>query len=638
MAGILANLVLDLDFTKGTAKDFSPKNNHGSLVGAEPFVKAPNGNAILPSKNGASVSVTDHASLDLDAFTLVFYCFFEGGLSSLGYLFDRDDGLANSLSLYVSAADTLALKDDTVTRTLAVTAADIRGKKTIIVTKGAGAATAKCYIDGVLHGSFSGTNEITTNINDLYIGAKYDNTGNFYYPIYSAMIYSDEKSAGDVLIIHNDVSARRTSYQSRHSFRNLEKQSFFPTGSFWNMDISDLTDKGANSNDGAIVGSVGKGATRWGETAIEFTASSTTDGRGYLNFGNDPSLNFTTQSFGGWLWWRELSATSTVFMSRGVPNSRGYYFQTNAGVLLFATNQLGASQLVISDPLLTNTWQLIGFFSESGAENRAYINGVQSGTTPTRIDPTTSTDNFTVGRLSAAAAGFAAGRMARMHIGSYASRSLFEAAMQEELEREGRNLIYREDFASAHVLRSTVSATDLAIPETEFFTDSAVGGIQIIDGNKKGEKFLQGTGANSAAITQHDGHPYGTWVIGFKHVAGENNIVSLYSDTPSLSASNRLQINMTGGANARIEASEDGASRLVTAVSSVSVGDHVLKVVLKPYGANNCTVYLDGAAVTAATGSNPFTVTITPSEHKYYVFSPSNLSNIQYIRHYFGDA
>lgn len=639
MSALMNGLVLDLDFTKGTLKDFSPHGNDGSMQSGEIFCRAEKANAVEASKNTAYLVVTDDPTLDLDAFTLVIFADFYKGFDTAAYLVDRSNGVNVDLQLRISAANTLTLDDGTDARTITVNPSDIRKKSTIIITKAAGSNTANLYIDGVLHGSFSGANNIATNGQNITLFATQAGASHFYMPVYSQLIYNVEKTAEEVGEIHYEVSHRITDRSSKRSFKNGQQMPRIASGFSWNMDLSDLSNLGPTTAPLSLVGSGNSGETIWGETAIEFNARTLLSGSGYLSGGDISELNFTTESFGGWMWVniRDLSTYNPILLMKGSPSAAGFHLQCTGGVVAFATSQLGTNQQALGIPSIQEDyWQLVAFFSEAGGNNEVWINGQEGGFPIARTDPDSASGyNFTIGRHSTSTVGFIDGHIARVHIAEYSDRTTFLEAMHAELDHIGQNLLYREDFRDAFVHQNFISGTNLAIPGTELITDAVASTMKITDGDILGKKKLLGGAFSSACVTNHNGHPYGTYKITIDHVSGQRTRVGVYANEPANIAAKHLVIDCTGGGNARVELTLDGVLKMTSPISSVPLGKNTFYVVLKPYGSNNCSVYDENwNLLTAATGSNPFTVPINKDDHKFYIYAPYSNSGIYSLEHF----
>lgn len=141
----------------------------------------------------------------------------------------------------------------------------------------------------------------------------------------------------------------------------------------------------------------------------------------YINFGN--IFNYTTESFTFATWMRFLSFDATnsanlMVFWKGNFQTNSYYceIQPSNGVVGFFTNQSGppaASQVsqAIYQPN-PSSWPNKGFMPDefynicitrSGTSVRIYLNGIdRTSTVGTHTNPTSSTNNFEIGRYNSA--------------------------------------------------------------------------------------------------------------------------------------------------------------------------------------------------------------------------------------------
>ncbi len=132
-----------------------------------------------------------------------------------------------------------------------------------------------------------------------------------------------------------------------------------------------------------------------GGRAIQF------DGSKFINVGNDPSLDFTSEDF-SWSLWIKLDALgSDVFFFKGLFDVNGYYCQTFAdGRVLFVTNQTPAADQKtqsVAGVLVVDEWIHLTI-TRSGGDGRIYKNGVEPvyAIKDSHIDPTSSSDDANI--------------------------------------------------------------------------------------------------------------------------------------------------------------------------------------------------------------------------------------------------
>ena len=120
----------------------------------------------------------------------------------------------------------------------------------------------------------------------------------------------------------------------------------------------------------------------------------------YVGLGN--ILNYTTENFTfNTFFYLNTFATSQggqgpVLFYKGSYQQKGYYCQVSQdGSINFVTNQSGANQTctTASGIVSLNTWHCVSFV-RSGSNVIIYVNGNQSSSSNSHINPTSSSDNF----------------------------------------------------------------------------------------------------------------------------------------------------------------------------------------------------------------------------------------------------
>jgi len=150
----------------------------------------------------------------------------------------------------------------------------------------------------------------------------------------------------------------------------------------------------ANDSSGSGINGSATGIT-YSQTYGKFNkgAYSNATAGNIINFGNN--FNVTT----GDMTWSMLikldtSADGSMFLSKGLYNGYGYYFQLSLNKVTFLSSQSGANQRVSSAVTLSNgVWYHLVCI-KSGTTITIYING--HGDSGTIINPASNTANFTL--------------------------------------------------------------------------------------------------------------------------------------------------------------------------------------------------------------------------------------------------
>lgn len=148
-------------------------------------------------------------------------------------------------------------------------------------------------------------------------------------------------------------------------------------------------------NNGTIYGAV--------YTAGKYGSALSFDGTGdYVDVGNSPGLDFTTENFTitAWIYISAYDSNSHIILKRGFWRVSGYIFGISIDTLEFITSQSGAVQYTVVGAINMPTagqWIHIAAI-RNGAVGKIYINGVDKTTySDSIISPATSGDNVFIG-------------------------------------------------------------------------------------------------------------------------------------------------------------------------------------------------------------------------------------------------
>lgn len=629
------NLVLDLDFTKGDLFDRSGNGNDGVLTNGEGFVRRSGNAGYKASAANSHVTVQDDTSLQLTQGTWAIYGTFEEEYSSTDALIDKRDAGGTNYTIYIASATTIGFIYNGGTAFFTIPSNSYVGVKSIIITKPSGSSAAKLYFDGVYIADSATSFTITTDNANLLLGGDYTGVAGTKQVLHSVLIYSDEKTASEVSDIHNQIIKRKTLNKPLKNTINASGVKKPSSGAAWEMILNNgkVSDLGDNNYDGEVTNALASitktGLTQtktiFGEPALK----SKKGAEAYLNMGAAANIVYNSGETWGWAAWVKSSGNAEMLMSR----SASYFAQLiGAGQVLF---QYGTTSLNTGvNTYKVNAWHLIGWFTD-GTDYYGMIDGDIYGPVTITGTPTSGTLRF--GQYVVATFDINGG------IGNIPIWREFEdldeytATVIAEYTRVANKVLYQQDFSKSPISSRTFNAGEQVL-NTDIFVDT--NGLKLQAGDKAGEKILRGTTFGSAGYIDHIGQPWGTYIIKFVAESGIRNIIRLYSTVNNLGAGNYLQIDFTGGANDRIEITTQSGNKLITAVSSVSAGEHEFKIQIAPIGTNNVTAYLDGVELTAASGSNPFSITSSVSDAQYMVLAPygggGGTSGIKSITHYFG--
>lgn len=630
------------DFTKGNAKDLSGNSNDGVLNNSEGFVKTKNGWGYLPQTTSARIAVNDTAELQLTEGTFVVYADFRRPLvgGQERFIYKRDAGGTN-YDFYVHSTTSVAIYDGSNARIFNLGSSDyLIGRKTIIFTKSSGSSVPKLYVDGVYHSDASGASTFTANDADLYLCNSISTTPSSN-PINGILIYNTEKTAAEVAAIHNEVIKLKTINTGTRGI--YTGPSVNPNDSNavsgYNMQIDGGKVKdNIGSNHGTVEGKLVHTRTPWGYSGLDNSES------GGINLGSSSDLNFTTESFGCYMWVKgkgDFSSTRCLF-GRGTLNTSGYGFFTIGGNnrINLQIYQPGATQSIFSTKsLVLERYYLVGFFSEAGGNNYVYINGEdKTNGTNARTNPSTHAGNAYISKFNSIAYKYLGSISDKFIIGTFANKAEYEAAIQKEYNRVANKVIYKQDFESAAVTQAARGAGS-TLPGTDVEVVSGTFKISTDTINGKTEKVLECATAGVCAIPVPQGNAaYGSFECYFNKADASSMNVVFISDNKTYASANGYQVQLDTDEACDLEELATGTpSALFTSAASVFSAATWTKLNLTRTTEGIITVKLDDTNVTAATGNNPVT-DITTTTSKYILFDLDAGDKIALITKKFGVA
>lgn len=628
------NLVLGhLYNARGDAQDISGNGNHGTLMTAGGFVKGRDGWGYKPASLTAYMGLTDFGS-EISSASTWFFSFEnkQDWTTAQGLISER---ATNDFIIYVGSSG-LYMYNNGVSGTLTVSSY-VNTIKTIAFTVVNGSAP-KVYINGVYVGALS--NPMTLAFSDaaFKIGTSLVTGTNrpLLNPLNALLIYNSEKSAAQVAAIHNEVIKLKTvNTGTRFIDSGVGSQG---SQKLWSGQVSGWNmENGSNGKINDAIGvnhgtpyNITQTKSPWGEPKIELNGTN-----GYVNCGTNSSTDFTTQSFGGWVWANPSSIPSLgIIIGRDIDLTCGYglYLQSASNAYGFRTNQLGTKQPVTSSvTTAANRYKLIGFFSEAGGNNYLYENGSdKSSTTVARTNPATAASYpFCFGRYGVAAY-FFPGRLTKPVIGTFTSKAEFEREMQKEYNRVARKVMYRQDFEAAPIMYSAIGSG--TIPGTD---------VEVLSGTWKisydttlNKKVLECVTAGTCAVPiEADNGIFGTLTAKIKNVNASSSIhIGLSSTKVSLLSATDYSIGI--GAN-NVYVLKSGATVLFRSVESFAAGSyHTIKMTATTESVRIPTC--NNTTLTAAIGTNPVTDSANTSAKYILIYADTANDKIADINKYFG--
>ncbi len=603
------NLKCGLNLRLGHLQDQSNNSNNGTVTAAEIFKKDKNGWCVN-GYNGGYIAIADSASLDLDAFTIVFEGDFSTSFSGTQYLFDRASAGGGELRIWISAANTLSINDGTNTRTWTITAAQLVGARSLKIIKASGAAIPDLYINGVYHSAASGTINIPSNAQGIKLLSDYTGANNLNYNIGSFWLYNSIKTAAQVAAIHNEVIKLKTVNAGTRFKDSVGSVHAGIKGlvSGWNMakgaggKVMDVK----NVNHGTIVNPVLQERTPWGEPCMNFNGTT-----GYLNCSNNSSLNFTTESFGGMCWIKLVNTSGGKYiLTRGAYSASGWMLYQNSAVLEFYHNQAAAFQKIVSSVALTaNNWYQAGFYSVAGNNMYIFQNGADVSTgTQARTNPVTNTNNMIIGGNSLGGSLYGGCVLAPV-IMSGLTYNEFLSELLKEYNRVARKVIYKQDFENSVLLFTAIGSGTL--PGTDIEVISGTHKISVATINGKLQKVLECATAGVVAIPIPQGNSaYGTFECNFYKADASSMNFQFISSSKTYASANGYQIQLDTDEACDLEEVAAGTpTALMTSAASAFSAATWTKLKITRTTEGIFTVKLNDVNVTAATGSNPVTDT-----------------------------
>jgi hypothetical protein len=233
--------------------------------------------------------------------------------------------------------------------------------------------TLSLYVNGVLAGTTTNTLTQTAN-NPMLIGSAYPDLSRHTYGY-----ISDVRLVSSALYTANFVPPQ------------APLQAVQGTTLLLNMDKSAISDKS-----GKVVAEtvgdakVSTSVKKYGSSSLYF------DGSGdYLSIPNNPVFNFGTGDFTVEAWIYLPTVTSVGIIGFG---SGGFFLQisTSTNIHISQANVVDLADYTISPALLPNTWYHVAM-TRAGTSMKAFINGIQQGSTVTNSTNFTASDATIVG-------------------------------------------------------------------------------------------------------------------------------------------------------------------------------------------------------------------------------------------------
>jgi len=620
MTLITENLVLDHDYTRGHAKDFSVEGNDGTITNGEGFLKKGNGLAYLPDGTTSHVLVSDDASLQLTAATWVFFGDFSKELVVNQRLMAKRDAGGSNYDILTGSGNSIQIYDGTAQTVLS---ADPYGKQTLIITQEAGANKPKAYLDGVFVDEGSVNITLAANDADLYIANQFSLSGqNYNNALYSVLIYSDAKTPSEVAQIHKAVSNRKTAFKSKENFSTPQSIPVLASGSGWNSEIINgiIVDQGPNGNNGVVSNGVRQVESPFGSPLLRFDGSSTAAG---VDFGNDSSLQISEDLVLAFFLKVDAASGTQLLITNWVAgeteetNSQ-YYIQTIVTGLQYI-HEYGAGNdesNVWANAFRPGVLHRVVFVRDASEKTvKLYVDGEQFG----------SDFNYTNGPTGGSSTSTRLGGSFAGEIGDViiAPETWSEVQIKEDWNKYANKVIYYQDFSDAYEHQAAI--TDGPIPGTDWSVSSVSGRI---GAESDGTKYITSPSAGNVLKRPGPDHTFGRLEIDVTPTSG-TRVRHLFADLGTFAI---LDVGDSGSARIAYTTSTGG---VVFATSSVDFERQVIRVDKKAnVSTNNTTLYKDGVQLTAATGSNPCTdVTDFQTERQLTTYSNAKIHS---IKHYFG--
>lgn len=587
------NLVFNHDYTKGHFDDYSGNGNDASQA-SDSFIKGENGWGSVPSLG--TLSIPHDASQNISALTFIIHADFYR-LQNSG---DRMLYKAGAYDFYFASTTSIAFSDGTTAYSFSGVY-DYVGAKTIAITKSTGSSKAKLYIDGVFVVEAGGNTEIGTSSNTLYVGNAIGVANQLDVPMFGAVLYSDEKSAEEVSMLHKAIIKRKTKFKRKRNFSTLPSVPALSSGLGINMQILNGTihDQGPGRIAFTNLGHGNMNSeTVWGETAVKMDG---TQNAGFAT-GVISNFDFGDNPWGAFIWVKNLNTTRRLILQNGLINTDGFTLEKTASeTLKFELHDPGGNTSVTSSKvLLDGVWHLVGIYSEgSSGDIYIYLDGEQDSNTAAGQALVANSNAFRIGDYQAGGLEWDGEIGPFPRIDEFATKELFEAALKSEWNRVANKVIHYEDFSDAFLLQSAISGAGSPIPGTEYKVNSISG--QIVSGPNLGDKSISGAALGAITETPAPDHAFGRFVIDFEAVAGSRCRFNLIEGAV-------FSIADFGGTTSTISIIPSAGGGMTGAAGGLSAGEHQAIIDKKAnLSSLNTTLYIDGTLEPAATGSNPYT-------------------------------
>lgn len=619
-------LVLFHNYLAGHCQDLSGNGNHGTLQNSEGFQKFGKGFGYYPRSSTGNIIVPASASLNITGAMTVALLFSKKSTWGNTKLVSKRDGVGTNYD-FGTYANGITFFDG-VTATSYTIAGKKEDVRVVVLTISGQNQRMQIFANGTYNGQTAVNLNFVANAANLYLGNLF--SGNFGSDrgLYAVLIYDSFKDSSAVARIHEYLTQLHTPRVGTRKFSLGPRANPYDQEavSTWNMEKASPTlvpdEKGPNDG---TPSDVVLAETPWGSPALDFNGRSS-----QINFGNDNSLNFTTESFGIILFYknRELGSTD-VLLSRGRLNADGYYIaKSGADVVGLILNQAGASQAVYGNTAtLLEKYYPLAFFSEAGGNNYVYLEGEDdSSAVVARVDPDSSVRTLYGGRYDILGS-FIRGELGdQVYIAEFANRAAFEDKLKEILNPVARHVMWRPDFVTPVTVSSHYTAGD-SIPETDLVVDSGQFSVEteVIDGKLCKVLVCDVAAGVVYAPLHYSNSCYGTWEFSYYRTAGY--VVFSVGEGVNTPWAAETTVYVYGDFNLgtiRLRRYVGGAGVTLNESAAVSSNAwHRLKLERKLKG--EFTTYLDGVAYVPVAGTNPVTdTTTTDSLIVSFYMSPGN--------------
>lgn len=624
--------MLDLDFTKGYAKDHSGNGNNGSFGNtagsgsiAGTYTNGPGGYGFKTVSSTDTITVPHDESLNVTNGTFYFYA--DANFSGENkWMIAKRTGGATNYDIGINPANNIQLYDGTTTGQLNLGAMVQRA--TVFAISIESGQAGKVYVDGVYKGDLSAANTLNTSSTpDLLIGQYYLSSAPRPWDsnIYSVLIYATNHSASEVDQTTKALKQRKTPFKQKENFTTAPSVGAVESGMAENAVLigGETIDQGPNGYNGTLVSDVAgiqpagmtASTTPWGEPCLLNRKGT----EAHLNYGTASNTAFATSEsvFGYARWFKCSSNGAQMLMSR----SGNYFFQKVSSGNLQLSMGSGAWSITNS-PIRNDVWHLMSFFLD-GDNEYIYVDGEQMGKRARTGKPFTGT--LREGQYVIPGFDIDGGIGPRIFYKEFTDLAEYERELKAEWNRVANKVIYHQDFSDAYEHVSTYAPGPL--PGTDWTVSSVSGQVKVDD---DGSKYVTSPSAGNVFKRPGTDHTFGRLEYVVTPTSGTRT-------RHSFSGSGTFAILDVGdGGNERIAyTTSTGGVVFATANSSATTDKQTIRIDKKAnLNTNNTTLYKDDVLLTAATGSNPCTDTTNFTAERQLT-SYSN-AKIHSITHYFG--